>query len=85
MHFLYDHAGCLPSFLVLTEGHRSYIRIVKEEEFASKLLPDIIVSIDRAYIDFKWLFQLNKQGIFFETGHKEHVSDGCRTACFSEK
>lgn len=74
MHFLYDHAGCLPSFLVLTEGSRSEIRIVKEEEFASKLLPDSIVSIDRAYIDFKWLFKLNKQGIFFVTRLKKNMS-----------
>jgi hypothetical protein len=74
MHFLYDHAGCLPSFLVLTEGSRSEIRIVKEEEFASKVLPDSIISIDRAYIDFKWLFQLNKQGVFFVTRLKKNMS-----------
>jgi hypothetical protein len=74
MHFLYDHAGCLPSFLVVTEGSSSEIRIVKEEAFASKLLPDSIISIDRAYIDFKWLFQLNKQRVFFVTRLKKNMS-----------
>jgi hypothetical protein len=38
------------SLLVLTEGRRSDIRIVKEEEFASKLLPDsmLLQKIERS-------------------------------------
>ncbi len=42
VHFLYDHAGCLPSFMVLTDGLTSDIRVVKEQDFASHLLPDSI-------------------------------------------
>ncbi len=73
LHFLYDHSGCLPSFLVVTDGRRSDIRVVKEQEFASKLFPDSIIAIDRAYIDLKWLFQLNQQGIFFVTRLKKNM------------
>ena len=65
LHFLYEHAGCLPSFLVLTEGKAADIRIVKDHNFASYLLPDSIISIDRAYIDARWLYSLDKNKIYF--------------------
>lgn len=73
LHYLYDHAGCLPSFLTLTDGRASDIRVVKDNDFISRLLPDSIVSVDRAYIDFKWLYQLNKQGISFVTRLKKNM------------
>lgn len=74
MHFLYDHAGCMPSFVVVTDGRAADIRVVKEEDFSSRLLPDSIISIDRAYIDFKWLSKLNKQGISFVTRLKKNMN-----------
>jgi len=73
MHFLYDHAGCMPSFLVITDGRAADIRVAKEQDFSSRLLPDSIISIDRAYIDFKWLSCLNKQGISFVTRLKDNM------------
>jgi hypothetical protein len=73
LHFLYDHAGCLPSFLVLTDGKAADIRIAKEENFLSRLLPDSIISIDRAYLDAKWLYNLNKKSIYFVTRLKKNM------------
>lgn len=73
LHFLYEHAGCLPSFLVVTDGRSSDVRVVKENNFNFHLLPDSIISIDRAYIDFKWLYQLNKQGVFFVSRLKKNM------------
>lgn len=73
LHFLYEHAGCLPSFVVLTDGRASDIRGVKDNEFISQLLPDSIISIDRAYIDFKWLALLDSKGIFFVTRLKQNM------------
>ncbi len=73
LHFLYEHAGCLPSFLVVTDSRSSDVRVVKENNFNCHLLPDSIISIDRAYIDFKWLYQLNKQGVFFVTRLKKNM------------
>jgi hypothetical protein len=73
LHFLYEHTGCLPSFLVVTDGRASDIRVAKDNNFLSHLLPDSILSIDRAYIDFRWLFELNKQGIFFVTRLKTNM------------
>jgi hypothetical protein len=73
LHLLYEHAGCLPSFIVMTEGRCSDIRIAKEADFSSHLLPDSIVSIDRAYIDFKWLNKLNENKVFFITRLKTNM------------
>lgn len=63
MHCLYDHAGALPTFLTVTDGKKHEVRAVKDNTFP--LLPDSIVSIDKAYIDYKWLNSLDEQGVWF--------------------
>jgi hypothetical protein len=65
MHCLYDHSGALPSFLTVTDGKKHDIRVVKEKSFP--LLPDSIISVDKAYIDYKWLYSLSEKGIWFVT------------------
>lgn len=71
MHCLYDHRGALPSFLVVTDGKASDIRVVKENNFP--LLSDSIVSIDRAYIDYNWLNSLDKNRVWFVTRAKTNI------------
>lgn len=71
MHCLYEHSGALPSFLVITDGKASDVRVVKETSFP--LLPDSIVSIDRAYIDYNWLNSLNNNRIWFVTRAKSNI------------
>lgn len=71
MHCLYDHRGALPSFLIVTDGKASDIRVVKETSFP--LLSDSIVSIDRAYIDYKWLNSLNNNRVWFVTRAKKNI------------
>jgi len=73
LHFLYDHKGCLPSFIVMTEGRCCDITVVKEKDFSSRLLPDSIISIDRAYIDLKWLQSLTKKRIYYVTRLKKNM------------
>jgi len=70
MHCLYDHSGALPSFLVVTDGKKHDVRAVKESSLP--LLPDSIVSIDRGYIDFEWLFSLDKKKVYFVTRAKRN-------------
>ena len=71
MHCLYEHAGALPSFLVVTDGKTSDVRVVKETSFP--LLSDSIVSIDRAYIDYNYLNSLNNNRIWFVTRAKSNI------------
>lgn len=71
MHCLYDHAGALPTFLTVTDGKKHDVQVVKDNTFP--LLSDSIVSIDKAYIDYKWLNSLDEQGVWFVTRAKTNI------------
>ena len=71
MHCLYDHSGALPTFLTVTDGKRHDVTVVKENPFP--LLPDSIVSVDKAYIDYTWLNSLNTKRIWFVTRAKSNI------------
>ena len=74
LHYLYDHCGSLPTFMVMTDGKHHDIRVARDDkklDFA--LLPDSILSIDRAYLDYNWLWDLNNKGVFFVTRAKDNI------------
>lgn len=71
MHCLYDHSGALPSFLVVTDGKKHDVKAAKDTSWP--LLPDSIISMDKAYIDFKWLFSLDEDGLYFVTRAKKNL------------
>ena len=74
LHTLLDYSGYLPSFLVITEGKTHDINIVKDDEYGfPELSPDSILLIDRAYIDFKWLYSLTVKKLFFVTKAKSNM------------
>jgi hypothetical protein len=58
----------LPSFLVVTDGKRHESGVVRDHSLT--LPPDRIVSVDRGYLDFKWLYSLTERGVFFVTRAK---------------
>ncbi len=70
MHCLYDHSGALPAFLVVTDGKQHEIKVAKTLDFP--LTPDSIISVDRGYLDFKWLFSLDNSRVFFVTRAKRN-------------
>ena len=63
MHTLLDYKGTIPSFMVVTPGKDSDIKVAKQSELP--LSPDSILVADRAYIDFSWYNELNTKGVFF--------------------
>lgn len=71
LHCLYDHSGALPTFLTVTDGKKHDVRAVKDDTFP--LSPDSIVSVDKAYIDYKWLNSLDEQGVWFVTRAKTNI------------
>jgi len=74
LHTLLDHSGYLPSFIVLTDGKTHDITVVKNESFGfPSLSPDSILLIDRAYIDYKWLYSLAHQKLFFVMKAKSNM------------
>lgn len=72
IHNLYDHSGCIPAFMVITEGRRHDVKVAKELDLP--LMADSIVSVDRAYIDYKWLNSLSKSGVYFVTRAKKNIN-----------
>jgi IS4 transposase len=74
LHTLLDHTGYLPSFIVLTDGNTHDINVVKEASYGVPALsPDSILLIDRAYIDYNWLYSLTKNKLFFVTRMKKNM------------
>lgn len=74
LHTLLDHCGYLPSFIVMTDGNTHDVKVVKDDKYDfPNLSPDSIILVDRAYIDYEWLYSLNKKGIFFVTRIKKNM------------
>jgi len=74
LHYLLDHSGCLPSFITMTDGKVHDIMVAKKDSKLNfKLLPDSIIAMDRAYIDYKWLYTLERKGVYFVTRVKNNI------------
>lgn len=74
IHTLLDHSGYLPSFLVITDGKTHDVKVAKDDSYGfPELSPDSILLIDRAYIDYKWLYSLTMQKLFFVTRAKSNM------------
>ena len=71
LHCLYDHSGSIPTFLVVTDGKQHEIKVTKKLELP--IMPDSIISVDRGYIDFKWLYSLDESKVFFVTRAKKNI------------
>ncbi len=74
LHTLLDHSGCLPSFIMVTHGRCQDLKVVQDESYGfPQLLPDSILTVDRAYIDFIWFNNLRLQRIYFVTRAKRNL------------
>lgn len=75
IHTLLDHSGCLPSFITVTDAKVHDVRVVKDQQFCfPALLPDSIITVDRAYIDYAWLYTLTQRRIYFVTRTKKDMA-----------
>ena len=60
--------------MVMSDGKHHDVRVAKsEEKLDFHLLPDSIISFDRAYIDFKWLYTLDQRKVWFVTRSKTNI------------
>ncbi|MDP2983781.1 MAG: IS4 family transposase [Candidatus Latescibacter sp.] len=74
LHTLLDHSGYLPSFMVITDGKTHDINVVKDDSYGfPSLSPDSILLIDRAYIDYNWLYSLTRSKLFFVMKAKSNM------------
>ena len=59
---------------MLTDGNIHDINVVKDDTYGfPNLSPDSILLVDRAYIDYKWLYSLTKKGLYFVTRIKKNM------------
>jgi hypothetical protein len=63
LHFTLDHAGYLPSAMVITTGKYSELIVARRQRWQA----GTIVMFDRGFIDFSWFHRLTGQGVWFIT------------------
>lgn len=70
LHCHLDHCGHIPAFLLIEEGRFHDITVARQQ---MELVPESIYCFDRGYTDFKWLYSLDKQGVFFVTFARKNM------------
>lgn len=69
LHYQLDQSGEIPSFLVVTDAKQHELKVTRS---FFTIVPDSIYCMDKAYIDFKWLYSINNKKAFFVTRAKEN-------------
>jgi len=69
IHTALDYNSCLPVFIRMTDGKTSDIEIAEKLAFPK----GSILTIDRAYLDFNFLNDLDSTGVFFVTKAKSNT------------
>lgn len=70
LHVGLDHRGHLPSFVVVSDGKKHELNVVKSQ---LKIEPDSIYCFDRGYIDYNWLHRIHQHKAFFVTRVKKNL------------
>ncbi len=70
LHGQLDHAGYLPTVVVITDGKQHDVTVAREQRFER----DTIVVMDRGYLDYEWLASLDAAGVFFVTRLKDNAA-----------
>jgi hypothetical protein len=69
IHTLLDHRGHIPRCAIITDGKAHELEVARK----LKLEPDSILIIDKAYIDYCWLYQIHLQEAWFVTRLKRNA------------
>lgn len=71
LHTAIDIAGHLPQFAVVTDGRTHDVRVARNR-WRFYFEKGSVLVFDKAYIDFDWMNELNKAGVFFVTRIKSN-------------
>jgi len=71
LHCLFDLKTQIPAFNVITPAKESDVKVAKQTELP--LIPDSIVTFDRAYVDFSLFKAYEESKVFFVTRAKENL------------
>ena len=70
MHAMLDLRGNLPAFLYITDGKVHDIKAAPHVPIE----PEGVYVVDRAYVDFSWLWSIQQRGAFFVTKLKKAIN-----------
>ena len=70
LHYDLNHAGMLPEFLIVTDAKHHEVTVAKQ---FFPITPDSIYCMDKGYIDFDFLRQINDDKAFFVTRAKDNM------------
>jgi hypothetical protein len=71
LHTLLDIRGTVPEFITVSEGALHDVKAARSVFLP--LSPDSIVTFDKAYTDFAWLYWLHCRKVFFVTRAKDNL------------
>jgi hypothetical protein len=82
LHTVLNYDTGLPCYAVLTDGKKHDVTIAKTIDFPK----GSVVVMDRAYVDYSWLYNLDSSGVFFVTRLKDnHQHEILRTYLTNNK
>jgi len=70
LHFTLDHAGYLPSAMVITTGAYSELSVARRQTYAA----GSILVMDRGFVHIPWFSHLNDSGVSFVTRMKKKIA-----------
>lgn len=69
LHAVLDYDNGLPNYACLTDGKTHEVNVAKDQYF----IKGSVLVIDRGYIDYQWLNNLDSTGVFFVTRLKSNA------------
>lgn len=69
LHAVLDYDSGLPNYAYISEGRTHDINAARKVVFPA----DSVLVIDRAYVDFEWLFNLDSSGVIFVSRLKSNA------------
>ncbi len=69
LHAVLDHDGLIPAFIDITDG--KVHDVIQGRKF--RLPKGSILTMDRGYMDYAWLYELEQQGVFFVIRTKSNM------------
>ena len=70
MHAMLDLRGNIPAFLYITDGKVHDVKAAPQVPIE----PEGIYVVDRAYVDFSWLWSIHQRGAYFVTRLKKAIN-----------
>ena len=69
LHAVLDYDTGLPSYACMTDGKQHDVKVAKQTVFPS----DSVLVVDRAYVDYDWLYNLDSNNVIFVTRLKSNA------------